>query len=118
MDVDGSEIPRPTTVWMVRINLVNNGISTTNLTWCVDPGFQTHQQLDVGLEVIARDIVSVSKKAGNLKPIWIDKDDKADNWEPIMWVQGFSPFIASFTRKSDRERNNQYEVNMTPLKNT
>ena len=30
MLVDGSEIPFPTTVWMYK-NLVNNGISTTNL---------------------------------------------------------------------------------------
>ena len=29
---------------------------TTNLNWWVDPGFQNHQQLDVGLEVIAWDI--------------------------------------------------------------
>ena len=31
--VDGSEIPR------LKYRLVNNGISTTNLNWCVDPGF-------------------------------------------------------------------------------
>jgi len=32
--VDGSEIPRPTTVWMVLKPLVNNGILSTNLNWC------------------------------------------------------------------------------------
>jgi len=34
------EIPFPTTVWMYN-NLVNNGISTTNLNWLA--GFLNHQ---------------------------------------------------------------------------
>ena len=33
--VDGSEIPFPTTVWMVLKPVVNNGISTTKLKWWV-----------------------------------------------------------------------------------
>ena len=42
--VDGSEITRPTTGWMVLRPVVNNGISTTNVNWWVDPGFLDHQQ--------------------------------------------------------------------------
>ena len=35
----GSEIPRPTTVWMVLKPVVNNGIFISNLNWWFDPGF-------------------------------------------------------------------------------
>ena len=38
--VVGSEIPFPTTVWMVLKPIVNNGMSTTNLNWWVDPEFR------------------------------------------------------------------------------